>query len=117
MVRTHKHLDAWIVSRALVKRVYEVTGSFPATETYGLTAQLRRAAISLASNIAEGAARNSRKEFSRFLGIARGSLSEIETQLILAEDLGMYIPDKSLADTVARLFLLLSALKNRLDTA
>jgi four helix bundle protein len=66
----------------LVKTVYEVTRKFPKDEIYGLTSQLRRAAVSIPSNLAEGAARNSPREFVQSLGIAKGSLSELETQLL-----------------------------------
>lgn len=76
---------------ALVRVVYEATRSFPLHETYGLTSQVRRAVVSVPSNIAEGAARDGPKEFSRFLSLARGSLSELETQLLIAADLG-YLP-------------------------
>lgn len=71
----------------LVKEVYKWTEGLPKEETYGLTAQIRRAAVSVPSNIAEGAARDSRKEFIQFLYIALGSLSELETQIFLARDL------------------------------
>jgi four helix bundle protein len=73
---------------ALVRAVYALTRGFPAEETYGLVLQLRRAAVSIPSNLAEGAGRDGRKEFVRFLSIARGSLSELETQLLIAADLG-----------------------------
>ena len=75
----------------LVKEVYRATRAFPRNELYGLTNQLRRAAVSVPSNIAEGQARFSSKEFFRFLSHARGSLVEIETQVLIAEDLG-YLP-------------------------
>lgn len=72
----------------LARKVYEVTQSFPEDERYGLVAQLRRASVSVPSNIAEGHARNRSKEFARFLQVARGSLAEVDTQIILAQDLG-----------------------------
>jgi four helix bundle protein len=72
----------------LVAQVYKITESFPREERYGLTAQIRRAAVSIPSNIAEGAARQTKKEFSNYLHMARGSLSELDTQLELAKRLG-----------------------------
>jgi four helix bundle protein len=72
----------------LVRMIYKVTQTFPREELYGLTGQLRRAAVSIPSNIAEGQARYSCREFHHFLSHARGSLVEIETQLLIAEDLG-----------------------------
>ena len=72
----------------LVKQVYSLTQSFPKEEIYGIVSQMRRAAISIPSNIAEGAARNSSTDFTRFLYIAMGSLAELETQLLLSRELG-----------------------------
>jgi four helix bundle protein len=80
---------------ALVLEVYRCTHTFPKTETYGLTSQLRRAAVSMPSNIAEGQARLSTVEFRQFLGNARGSLMEVETQIIIARDLGYLEDDRS----------------------
>ena len=75
----------------LVKTVYLATQSFPDTERYGLTAQIRRSAVSIPSNIAEGQARDSSAEFHRFLSIAYGSLAELETQMLIAESLGYIV--------------------------
>ena len=76
----------------LAVKVYELTDKFPKTEIFGLTNQMRRAAVSISSNIAEGAARQTNKEFTQFLYIALGSNSELETQLLLAKEIG-YISD------------------------
>ena len=78
-IRNHKDLEVWKKSMDLVSNIYKITESFPNKELYGLTNQIRRAAVSIPSNIAEGAARNSKKEFIQFLYIALGSLSELET--------------------------------------
>lgn len=73
---------------AFVTRVYQLTSQFPDEEKFGLVAQMRRAAVSISSNIAEGAARNSRKAFRNFLNIAQGSAAELETQILIARELG-----------------------------
>ena len=88
MEKSHKRLDVWQKSFTLAKSIYEVTGVFPPEEKYGLISQMRRAAVSIPSNIAEGAARYSDKEFIPFLYIALGSLAELETQIILVTDFG-----------------------------
>jgi four helix bundle protein len=107
-LKTHKDLDAWRESIELVQAVYETTKAFPQEELYGLTNQLRRAAVSIPSNIAEGAARGSKKEFIQFLHIALGSLSEVETQLVIANRLG-YVNDTNNMDqqlgTIRKLIL------------
>jgi four helix bundle protein len=87
-MRPHQKLDAWSKSVDLVVEVYKATDSFPKEERYGLTSQIRRAGISIAANIAEGAGRYSRKEFAHFLSNAQGSASELETELIIAHRLG-----------------------------
>ncbi len=92
--RRHHDLLAWQQAIDLVAAVYAATHEFPKHELYALTGQMRRAAISVASNIAEGAARSSKKEFLHFLSMARGSLSELETQFIIAEKL-KYIDSES----------------------
>ncbi len=93
-VRTHKDLEVWKEAIKLAKEVYGLTTRFPREEIYGLSAQLRRSALSVPSNIAEGAARNSTKEFVQFLYIALGSLAELETQLILAKELAFPSEEK-----------------------
>ena len=84
----HKDLDVWKESVLFAKEVYLLTNSFPKEELYGITSQIRRSVVSVPSNIAEGAARSSDKEFIQFLYISLGSLTEAETQLILSHDLG-----------------------------
>jgi four helix bundle protein len=84
----HRRLIAWQRAYALVLEIYRVTADFPVEERFGLVAQSRRAAVSVAANIAEGAGRSRGKEFTRFLWIARGSLTELATQVSLFRDLG-----------------------------
>ena len=87
MIKNHKDLEVWRKSIDFAVDIYTLTEKFPSVEQYGLVSQLRRAAVSISSNIAEGAARNGEKEFIHFLHIALGSASEVETQLIIAERL------------------------------
>ncbi len=88
MKRGHHDLQVWQEGMSLAKDIYAATASFPKEEAFGLTSQMRRSAVSVPSNIAEGAARGGKKEFLQFLVISRGSLLELETQIILAKDLG-----------------------------
>jgi four helix bundle protein len=90
---SYRDLIAWRKAMHLVTVIYQAPQEFPRSELYGLTSQLRRAAVSVPSNVAEGQARFSSKEFCHFLSHARGSLVEIETQLMIAENLG-YLPAK-----------------------
>lgn len=85
--RSYKDLEVWQLSIAFVKDVYNATGSFPSSENFGLTHQIRKAAVSIPANIAEGQFRNSSKEFKQFLSIALGSAAELETHLIIAGEL------------------------------
>ena len=82
-----RDLQAWKMSVALAKKVYLVTARFPPDERFGLVSQMRRAAISVPSNIAEGSVRRSRRQFAHFIEISMGSLAELETQLEIAHDL------------------------------
>jgi len=93
-MKTHKDLLVWQRSIELVTGIYKVTKGFPKEEIYGITSQIRRSAVSVPSNIAEGAGRKSPKEFKQFLSIALGSLSELETQVIIAKNLN-YIDQKT----------------------
>jgi four helix bundle protein len=90
--KPHKKLEAWKAAIDVVLFVYKLADTFPSKEQYGLCTQVRRAAISIPSNIAEGAARQSKKEFAKFLYVAKGSLSELDTQLELARLLGYLNP-------------------------
>ena len=90
-----KELDIWKRGRLFCSKVYLITSTFPEEEKFGLTNQLRRASVSIPSNIAEGSSRSSNKEFSRFLEIAIGSCYEIETQLLIAIDLNFISFDKT----------------------
>jgi len=94
----------------LVREAYRVTGSFPDSEKFGLTSQIRRSAISVPSNIAEGAARGGRTELIRFLTIARGSLAELDTQIWIARDLGYLTDSQDYQDSIQLLMARLNAL-------
>ena len=110
MRRKHCDLEVWKESIALVKLVYKVSGMFPNSEQYGLTSQMRRAAISIPCNIAEGAARNSKVQYLQFLTISRGSLSELETQIIIAKELGYLPSPEGLESQTDKVFALLAGL-------
>ena len=86
-IKTYKDLEIWQIGKSVVKDVYQLTGSFPKEELYGLTSQMRRAAISIPSNVAEGFRRRHTKEYKQFLHIALGSCAELETQIIIAKEL------------------------------
>lgn len=93
-MRTHRDLEAWKLGIDLADLVYQVTRSFPSDERFGLTAQIRRASVSIPANIAEGAGRQTEKEFCRFLYISRGSLAELETLILIASRVGILEPDQ-----------------------
>ena len=93
MAESFRDLVAWQKAMALVTEIYRATESFPSREMYGLASQVRRAAVSVASNIAEGKGRLSRKEFAQFLANARGSLCEVQTQLEIGRNLGYLAPE------------------------
>jgi four helix bundle protein len=117
--RDHRDLRVWQEAVTLVEMVYRLTAAFPKEEQYGLTSQLRRAAVSVPANIAEGAARNGSKELLRFLSISAGSLSEIDTLLEICERLQL-VGDVSLLrgklDEVTALTLALTkSLRNKLE--
>jgi four helix bundle protein len=115
--KNYKDLIAWQKAMDLVEMVYKATGQFPKEELYGLSNQIRRAVVSIPSNIAEGQGRNSRNEFRRFLTISHGSLREVETQILIAERLhylkqGQTEPLMNLSSEVGRL---INGLCNSID--
>jgi four helix bundle protein len=110
MPRRHQQLLVWKDAIELVEQIYRLTARFPVDERYGLTSQMRRAAVAVPSNLAEGAARSSRREFLRYLDIARSSLVEIETQVVIARRLAMAPQDATLDAALERVFARLSVL-------
>ena len=88
-IRSYRDLDAWREAMDLAQCIYEISSALPADERFGLAQQLKRAAVSIPSNIAEGHARGATRDFSRFLSIARGSVAEVETQIELAVRIGL----------------------------
>jgi len=111
----HKKMDVWRESMNLVESIYQISSSFPDGEKYGLTSQIRRAAISVPSNIAEGAARSSDKEFARYIDIALGSLVELETQLIISIKLEFTLYSKSIDDKIIQVRKLLLGTRKYLN--
>lgn len=115
-VRSYRDLVVWQKAMSLALAIYRASAQFPKEEIYGLTSQMRRAAVSVASNIAEGQARHSRREFLQLLSHARGSLAELETQSLLAARLNFLTTDNAqeMADRIAEIGRLLSGLRKSL---
>lgn len=114
-MNSFKDLDVWNHGIDFVEAIYRLTSSFPKEEQYGLVSQMRRASVSIPSNIAEGQGRRNPKEFIQFLYIAKGSLAEVETQLIICKRL-KYIDDiADLVDSTKRLRTMLIGLINALN--
>ena len=108
MAKTYENLDAWVKAVELTADIYEITRGFPKEEIYGLTSQIRRAVISISSNVAEGAGRPSEKDFARFVDIGMGSLNETESLLIVAHKLGFinseaYVSTRSKTEELGRI--------------
>ncbi len=101
-MKTHKDLDVWQKSIEFVTEIYKITKLFPKDELYGLISQIRRASVSIPSNIAEGAARNHKKEYIQYLYIALASGAEVETQLIISKNLN-YINDENFQKILTQL--------------
>ncbi len=115
-VNDYRDLIVWQKAMDLVVSAYRTTAGFPKEELYGLTSQIRRAAVSVPSNIAEGQARNTTRDFLQFLAVAYGSLKELETQMLIAERLG-YIDSKCkdvLVNSTTEVARLISGLANSL---
>ena len=115
MSRKYQNLVVWQSSMDLVTNIYGVTANFPGTEKFGLVTQLRRVAVSVPSNIAEGSGRGSDKDFIRLLKIAKGSLLEIETQILIAERLEFISTAVELTELVHRVFTMLTKLIDKLN--
>ncbi|WP_395791045.1 four helix bundle protein [Aquimonas sp.] len=113
--RPHERLEVWRDAMDLVEAVYRFSSQFPDSERFGLVSQIRRAAVSVPANIAEGAARRSTPEYLRFLSIARGSLSEVDTHVQIAERLKLASPNEAVSDLIDRCFAKLTALMNALE--
>jgi four helix bundle protein len=108
MLESYRELKVWQRAVEMTLAIYRTTTSFPKDELFGLTSQMRRAAVAVASNIAEGYGRNSKGEYKQFLGIARGSNFELQTQLLIAIELGYSKPEhlahaESLSNAVAKM--------------
>ena len=117
---SHKDLVVWKKAMDFVVKVYSITGDLPTREMYGLTSQMRRSAISIPSNIAEGSARRNTKEFIQFLYIAQGSLAEIETQFEICQRIGYVTNISEIQNEIKSIRVLISklvkALQNKLQT-
>jgi four helix bundle protein len=114
----YKKLDIWKRAISLATDIYEITNNFPVEEKYGLVAQLRRCVVSIGSNIAEGAGRNTNKDFKRFLSIAYASSCELETQLIIANNLDLLHDDaiEMLSSEIDQLQKMIFTFSNKLST-
>ncbi|MFY0651055.1 MAG: four helix bundle protein [Cyclobacteriaceae bacterium] len=113
----YKELKVWQKSMDLAEQIYQMTKDFPKEEKYGLTSQLRKCAMSIPSNIAEGAGRNTDKDFSRFLDVSVGSLFELETQILLSARVGFLSEEhrNQITDEVSQIHAMLIGLKKTLN--
>jgi four helix bundle protein len=115
-MHNYKEIKIWQYSRRLVKVIYLLTKDFPKEEIYGLTSQIRRAVVSIPANIAEGAGRGTDKDFSHFLDIARGSLFELETLIILSSDLDFISEPRSIEELekTSEILRMLNSFQNKI---
>jgi len=111
-MKAHHKLKVWQRAIGFVTTIYKVTERFPKEEMFGLTSQMRRAAVGIASNIAEGAARGSKAEFRKFLAIAQGSISEPETQILISHNLGFCTAHESLLSGLDEISRMIVGLRN-----
>ena len=114
-LKSYKELIVWQKSMLLVKDIYLITAQFPADEKYGVVSQMRRACISIPSNIAEGWGRLSKKSYTQFLRISRGSLYELETQLLIIKELNYIKETKKQEDLIIEISKMLNSLIKKLD--
>ena len=114
-IKSYRDLLVWQKSILLVKEVYQLTALFPADEKFGLTSQIRRAVISIPSNIAEGWGRMSRKNYIQFLRISRGSLFELETQIIISKELKFYSDCENIENLIIEISKMLNSLIKKLE--
>ncbi len=115
VLKSYKELIVWQKSMILVKEIYKISSSFPDNEKFGLTSQMRRASVSIPSNIAEGWGRLSRKSYIQFLRISRGSLFELETQILITKELN-YISDSEIIENlITKISKMLNSIIKKLD--
>jgi len=112
-----KKLEIWIKSMGIVTEIYQITNAFPSNERFGLISQMQRSAVSIPSNIAEGSAKTSNKDFARFLEISIGSAFELETQLIVSYNLKYIdiITFENLSDKISEIQRMINGFKNKLN--
>jgi four helix bundle protein len=114
-VQSHEDLEVWKLARTLARDTYRMTAQLPSEERFGLQSQMRRAAVSVLSNLAEGAARDSPADFSRFLAISLGSLAELDIQCSLCEDLGFLRRDEDFLRKIRAIRIMLAGLRRALS--
>lgn len=118
MLYSYKELIVWQRAIELATATYQLTDNFPSNEKFGLVSQMRRAAVSVASNIAEGRSRTTRKEFSHFLRIAHGSAAELETQLIIAKKVyAKDVDSKNMEELILEMFKMLNSMLKNLNSS
>ena len=114
-MRNFRNLQIWTKSITLAKEIYLLTGKFPGSEKFGITSQIQRAAVSIASNIAEGTSRKSQNDFIRFLEMSLGSAYEVETQLVIAKEIG-YLTNEQYNNQMVELTILQKQINQLIST-